>query len=297
MLDKKHTTTLHFAEKSIEFTADMKPLVMGILNITPDSFSDGGRLYSVEKAVLQADIFIKNGATFLDIGGESTRPKGKAYGEGASVVTVKEEIERVVPVIHAIRKAFPEIIISVDTYKPQTAKAALDVGANFLNDVTGLRFGTEMAVLANEFGVPLCLMHSVGKIGEMPHLLDSDDIVQTVKNGLAESVAAAKSVGLTQLILDVGFGFGKNPQDNLKLLKHQSAFLAFGYPLLIGISRKSTIGGYLGTFESPKPINERLFGSLGATAVALQQGAKIVRTHDVKETVEFINLLHETQMA
>lgn len=286
--------TLHFGKTSIEFNSCMKPLVMGILNLTPDSFSDGGLLDSVQKAVDRAGFFLEAGATFLDIGGESTRPAGVTYGSGAAVVDAQTEINRVIPVLEALVTHFPKAIFSVDTYKSETAKAALSAGATLLNDVTGLRFGTEMATLAHQYSVPLCLMHSVGRIGEMPHQLKTENIVQTVKESLAESVLRAKSVGLTQIILDVGFGFGKTPQDNLKLLAHQSDFLSFGYPLLVGISRKSTIGHYLGTSQQPKPVQERLFGTLGATAVALQSGAKIVRTHDVKETVEFITLYHET---
>lgn len=271
--------------------------VMGILNVTPDSFSDGGAFTDPSAALRRVEAMIGEGAVLIDVGGESTRPRGKTYGAGAEAVTEDQEKRRVIPVIKAIHRRFPETIISVDTYKPGTARAAVAAGAHLINDVTGLRLYPEMAQVAREARAPLILMHSLGRPGEMPHQVVYDDVVEAVQASLQESLETGRQAGLTQMIIDPGFGFGKSPAENLRLLNHMSAFLALGHPVLVGISRKSTIGIILGQPGAPVPVEGRLFGTLGATAVAVLNGAAIVRTHDVRPTVEMLKTLAETARA
>lgn len=267
--------------------------IMGILNVTPDSFFDGG-LYITESAALeQTERMLREGASIIDIGGESTRPGGRTYGKGAEAVAESQERTRVIPIIQAIAQRFPEALISIDTYKPAIAKEALEAGAHIINDVTGLRLYPEMAEVAASFQAPLVLMHSIGRPGDMPHVHHYDDVTSKVYDGLSQSIATARAAGVQSLIVDPGFGFGKTPAENLKLIGDSETFLDLGYPLLVGISRKSTIGIMLGEADAPAPVDQRLFGTLGATAVAVMRGASIVRTHDVKPTVEMLELLNK----
>lgn len=271
--------------------------VMGILNVTPDSFSDGGHFMEIDTAMKRAEVMIAEGAVIIDVGGASSRPGGAAYGEGAHVVPVEEELERVLPVVKGIASRWPEIWISVDTCSAHVAEHVLDAGAHIINDITGLRLRAEIArQVASADGV-LVLMHSVGRPGDMPHVHPYKDVIAEVKDSLRQSIAAAEKAGVDGVIVDPGFGFGKNIDDNLRLIGSLRAFQELSHPVLVGISRKSTIGSILGTGEEPVPVTERLFGTLGATAVALQQGAQIIRTHDVGPTVELLKVMDATLRA
>lgn len=267
---------------------------MGILNVTPDSFSDGGRFVRFDAALAQAEAMIAEGAAIIDVGGESTRPRGSVYGQGAAVVDADEELRRVLPVIEAIATEFPEVLVSIDTYKPGVARAALEAGAHIVNDVTGLRGGSETATVAAAFGAPLVVMHALGSPGEMPHEHHYGDVVEDVAASLKQSVATAREMGVRHVMVDPGFGFGKSPEENLLLIDGTDRFLLLGCPVVVGISRKSTIGAVLGTKDRPAPVGNRLYGTLGATAVAALRGATIIRTHDVRPTVEMLRVLAAT---
>ncbi len=265
--------------------------VMGILNVTPDSFSDGGRYLRPEAALERAAEMVAQGAAMIDVGGESSRPTGKTYGEGARPITPKEEIRRVVPVIEGIVSRFPSVLVSVDTYKPDVARAAMDAGAHIINDITGLRFSSDLGQVAAEAGAALVVMHSVGTPGALPHDVAHEDIIATVTQSLDESLARAAEAGVENIILDPGFGFGKSVGDNLQLLQRLGELTARQRPILVGISRKSTVASVLekdGKIPAPE---QRLFGTLGATAVAVLNGATIVRTHDIRETAEALKLI------
>lgn len=268
--------------------------VMGILNVTPDSFSDGGVYLEPDAALHQVEQMVHDGAAIIDVGGESSRPKGSVYGRGADPVAADEEKRRVLPIIEAIATHFPEVWVSIDTYKPDVAKAALEAGAHIVNDITGLRLFPETAAITAQMGAPLIVMHSLGRPGAMPHEHHYGDVVNEVAQSLKDSIHQAQAAGTQQIVIDPGFGFGKSVAENLKLIAETGTFLNLGYPVLIGISRKSTIGAVLQSIESPAPIPERLFGTLGATATAVMQGATLVRTHDVRPTVEMLRLLAAT---
>lgn len=258
--------------------------VMGILNVTPDSFSDGGQYVGVEEAVSRAAEMLSNGASIIDVGGESTRP-------GADPISAEDERDRVVPVIEAISDRFPNARISIDTYKPNVARAALAAGAHIVNDVTGLRLHPEMAEAAADWKAPLIIMHSVGEPGDLTRPRQYDDVTAEVRDTLVQALETAKDAGVQQVVIDPGFGFGKSHVDNLRLINEVDELLTLNRPVLVGVSRKSTIGATLGTPEDPVPVDERLFGSLGATAVGVMRGATLVRTHDVTATVEMLDVL------
>ena len=265
--------------------------VMGILNITPDSFSDGGQYTTVDHALRRAEVMAEEGATLFDVGGESTRPRGTTYGAGAKTVSPDEEKRRVVPVIEALAQRFPHVLISVDTYKGEVARAALAAGAHLVNDVTGVREGIGTARAAADYGAPLIVMHALGQPGAMPHEHTYTDVVQEVAQSLAQSIQTAERAGVHDVIVDPGFGFGKSAEENLQVVAHTDRFAALGRPVLVGISRKSTVGVVLGSAEAPAPIQDRLFGTLGLTAMAVLRGASIVRTHDVRATVELLKAI------
>ena len=260
-----------------------RALVMGIVNVTPDSFSGGGQVFDVDGALRHAQRMISDGADILDIGGESTRP-------GSSRVSVEEEIDRVVPVIEAIAKRF-DIPISVDTTKSEVAKRAIDAGAEIINDISGLRFdaGIGEVVAASKSG--LLLMHSRGEFETMHSQPAAADILEEVSEGLRVSIAKAKSSGVADenIVLDVGIGFGKTPEQNLELLAKLDRLVADfpQYPMLVGTSRKSFIAKILGDV----PVDRRLSGSVATAAIAVWNGAKIVRAHDVKETVDAVRMI------
>lgn len=261
--------------------------VMGILNVTPDSFSDGGQYVAVEDAVSRATEMLSEGASIIDVGGESTRP-------GATPVPLAEELDRVLPVIDALVDRFPEALISIDTYKSEVARAALDAGAHIVNDVTGLRHDPQIAEVAAEAGAPLVLMHSVGEPGELTRPRSYDDVTAEVRDAIARSVETAVEAGVEHVVIDPGFGFGKSNRENLRLINEIDELLALDRPVLVGVSRKSTIGATLGTPDQPTPVDDRLFGTLGATAVAVMRGATLVRAHDVAPTVEMLRVLDAT---
>lgn len=268
------------------------PCVMGILNVTPDSFSDGGRYASVEAALERAAQMADEGARILDVGGESTRPRGATYGAGASPVGLEEELARVVPVVERIARDLPHVLISVDTYKGAVAREALHAGAHLVNDVTGLRDGLGVAAAAAEYGAPLVVMHAVGRPGQMPHEVHYDDVVEDVVRSLRQSVRRAERAGVRDVIVDPGFGFGKTVQENLRLIAETDRLAAaLGRPVLVGVSRKSTVGAVVGSEGEPAPVGERLYGSLGLAALAVLRGAVIVRVHDVRPTVELLAAL------
>ena len=258
---------------------------MGILNVTPDSFSDGGDFASQELAVAHALQMVQDGAEIIDIGGESTRPPGKTYGDGAQSVSADEEAARVVPVIESIRKANEQILISIDTQKSEVADAAIDAGADIINDVSAGTFDPQILSIAAERQVPIILMHGHGPRFQKPSVEDYsyENVVAEVRDYLAERVHAARNAGVETILADVGIGFAKGYNDNLRLLKYHEAFTSLAVPLVLGVSRKSTIGKAMGNNQPPK---ERLMGSIAAACYGVEHGAKIIRTHDVKETIE-----------
>lgn len=260
-----------------------KTLVMGILNVTPDSFSDGGKFYSIENALRRVEEIIKEGADIIDIGGESTRPNGAR-------VSTAEEISRVVPVIEAIEKHF-EIPVSIDTNKAEVAQAATEAGAEIINDVSGLRFDEMIAAVATETKAGLILMHLRGTFETMHKLSPVDDILPEVSDGLRWSVEKAKSYGVSdeQIALDIGIGFSKTPEQNLELIAKLDKILAEfpNFPILVGASRKSFIGKIL----DGAAANERINGSTASAAISVWNGAKIIRAHDVRETVETLKVV------
>jgi len=273
---------------------------MGILNVTPDSFSDGGRYRNIQQALDRAGEMAEEGAALIDIGGESTRPAGSTYGAGATIVGVDEETERVVPVVEAIARELPHVLISVDTYKGAVAREALRAGAHLINDVTGLRVGVGTAKAAADYGAPLVVMHAAGAPGSMTHTERGDaetDIVDAVVASLRRSIAIARAEGVQDVIVDAGFGFGKTPHENLRLIARTDRLRQLGVPVLIGVSRKSSVGIALGTEEAPAPVNERAYGSLGLAAVAAVRGASIVRAHDVRPTVDLLRVVLAAELA
>jgi dihydropteroate synthase len=263
---------------------------MGILNVTPDSFSDGGDFTSLDHAVAHALHMAEDGASIIDVGGESTRPAGKSYGAGSRPVSAEEETARVLPVIEAIRQANKEILISIDTQKSEVASSAMDAGADIINDVSAGTFDPRILKIAAERQVPVILMHGHGPNFPKPKIEDYvyEDVIAEVRSYLAERIHAARVAGIEIVLADVGIGFAKGYSDNLKLIKHHEAFLSLTVPLVLGVSRKSTTGKAMGNNPPPK---ERLMGSIAAACYGVEHGAKIIRTHDVKETREALSVL------
>jgi dihydropteroate synthase len=258
-----------------------RPLIMGVLNVTPDSFADGGRFFDYAAALAQARALVAAGADILDIGGESTRPF-------ADPVPLGEELRRVLPVIEAVA---PEIAIpiSIDTYKAAVARAALDAGATLINDISSLRFDPDMAPLAAAYQAPVVLMHMQGTPRDMQRQPHYDDLLGEIKGFFQERLDFALTQGLTAdlLVLDPGIGFGKTGQHNLEILNHLDFFLDLGCPLLVGASRKAFIGHIL---DAPAG-EERDIGTLAALAMAVMRGARIVRTHNVAYAKQFLAVL------
>lgn len=260
-----------------------RPLVMGVLNVTPDSFSDGGAFASVENAVRRAGEMIEEGVDIIDIGGESTRP-------GSAPVDAEEEVSRTVPVISEIVKRF-DVAVSIDTTKSSVARSALEAGAEIVNDISGLRFDPEIAVVAAESGAGLVLMHSRGDFGTMHGQPPVEEIVSEVIGVLKGSVdrAVAAGVALDRICLDVGIGFGKTAPQNLELVAELTDIMRHlpDFPMLVGASRKSFIGKILGD----APVDGRLFGSLAVHSIAMWNGAAIIRAHDVAPTRQAAELV------
>lgn len=261
-----------------------RTLVMGVVNVTPDSFSDGGKFFSRDRAVAHALRLLEEGADILDIGGESTRP-GARTGEAA--VSAEEEMARVLPVIERVRRERPAAVLSVDTYKAQVARAAVAAGADIVNDVSGLRWDAQMAAALAGLGCGVVLMHMRGRPGEWRSLPPLADPAALVARELRDFARAAGEAGIARerIVLDPGFGFGKSFAENYPLLARFDAFVQLGFPLLAGTSRKSFLGRTLATDKEDAPPGERLHASLAAAAISILKGAHIVRVHDVKETV------------
>jgi dihydropteroate synthase len=251
-----------------------RPRIMGILNVTPDSFSDGGRYSQVESAVARAEAMLEQGADIIDIGGESTRP-------GSAPVSVVEQIRRTVPVIEAIRRN-SDVVVSIDTTLSGVARAALDAGAQIINDISALRHDPALVGVAAEAGAPLVLMHMLGEPGMMQANPVYGNVVKDVAEFLVERIASAVAGGVPrdQILVDPGFGFGKTLDHNLTLLRHLDAFAQLDAPVLVGASRKSMIGMVLDV-----PPAEREFGTAATTAAAIERGAAVIRVHDIRSTV------------
>ena len=255
-----------------------RPLLMGILNVTPDSFSDGGRFDHLDAALQQARRMLDEGAAIVDVGGESTRP-------GAADVDADAEIGRVVPVIEAIRRE-SDCLVSIDTSKPEVMAAAAGAGAGMINDVRALREPGALEMAAR-LEVPVCLMHMQGQPRTMQNSPEYDDVVSDVMRFLEERIAACEEAGIprSRLVVDPGFGFGKTVEHNLALLARLGELQALGLPVLAGISRKSTLGALIG-----RPVEDRLAASVAAAALACLNGADILRVHDVAETRDAVRI-------
>jgi len=268
------------AGKSLDLSV---PRIMGIVNVTPDSFSDGGKFFSADAALKHALKLVEDGADILDIGGESTRP-------GSEVVPLQQEIDRIAPVIEVIRAEI-DVPISIDTMKAEVMRAAVNAGAGLINDVNALRSENALQTAA-ELDVPVCLMHMQGTPQTMQSEPHYDDVVTEVEHFLLERVEECEKAGIKaeKIMLDPGFGFGKRARHNLRLMKHLSRLTALPYPLLVGVSRKSIIGDMLKV-----SVDERLAGSLSLASIAVWQGAKLIRTHDVKETAQAVKLSHHVK--
>jgi dihydropteroate synthase len=262
-----------------------RTLIMGILNVTPDSFFDGGQHYDPQTAVDHALQMVADGADILDIGGESARP---ATFASAAPLPAEEEQRRILPVIAAVAARLPAVPISVDTYKATVARAAVAAGAAMINDISALRADPDMAAAVAEMGVPVCLMHMPGLPTALPAHPRYTDVVTEVGAHLRARAEAALHAGIApdSIVLDPGIGFGKGVQDNLALLRRQREITELGYPLLIGTSRKSTIGKVLGDL----PPEDRLEGTAATVAIAIANGAAIVRVHDVKQMARVVRM-------
>lgn len=252
--------------------------VMGILNVTPDSFSDSGKFFSLDKALYHAEEMLKQGASIIDIGGESTRSM-------AEEVTLQQELDRVIPVVEAIRQRF-DCWISVDTSKAEVMKAAADAGMDLINDIRALTEENALQTAA-ELDLPVCLMHMQGQPKTMQANPEYQNVVEEVLAWLLQRAEICEQAGVRKenIILDIGFGYGKTLQHNYQLLNHLEQFVATGYPLLIGLSRKSMIGNLL-----QKDVNHRLVGSVAGALISVMKGAHIVRVHDVEATVDALKV-------
>lgn len=255
-----------------DFPSGRRTYVMGILNVTPDSFSDGGKYTDTMLAVAQADRMIAAGADLIDVGGESTRP-------GHVKISEEEEIRRVVPVVRELKRRF-DVPISIDTYKSAVAEAALDAGADLLNDIWGFRADERMAELAAEYQVPVCLMHNRDNT-------DYKDFMKEVVGDLRESLAIAErhNIRKENIMLDPGVGFGKTYEQNLIILNHLEDIVALGYPVLLGTSRKSVIGNTLDL-----PVTEREEGTIATSVIGAMKGCEYVRVHDVEKNVRALRM-------
>jgi dihydropteroate synthase len=260
-----------------------RTLIMGVVNVTPDSFSDGGLYIDAEKAVVRAEQLLDEGATIIDVGGESTRP-----GASGESVSEEEERRRVLPVIRDLKRRRPNAVVSVDTYKAGVARAAVEVGAEVVNDVSGFRWDPKMAKTLAELKVGAVLMHTRGRPEEWAALPPIGDAVLTVKRDLRQWAETATLAGIKRdrVVLDPGFGFGKRFEENYPLLAHFGDLQQTGFPLLAGVSRKSFVGRMLARDGKDAEIEDRLQGTLAAETALIMKGAHIIRTHDVRFTVE-----------
>ena len=278
-----------------------RTLIMGVVNVTPDSFSDGGLHLDPETAVAHALQLVADGADIIDIGGESTRPgatviasAGASASSGGTKVAVseREELDRVIPVIASLRRKRSEVVISVDTYKAAVARAAVEAGAEIVNDVSGFRWDSRMAKTLTELKCGAVLMHMRGRPEEWRTLPPVADIVTLVKRELRERADAAIMAGVKRdrIVLDPGFGFGKNNEENYPLLKRFAELHELCYPLMVGVSRKSFIGRALAHDGKDAGISDRLYGTLAAETAAILKGAHVIRTHDVKACADAVRI-------
>ena len=274
--------TFHLRLPSRTLVLGERTLVMGVLNVTPDSFSDGGLYRSAGSAVAHALEIERGGADILDIGGESTRP-------GSKGISVEEELARVLPVVEALRSKL-KIPISIDTQKAAVAEAAIAAGAEMINDVSALRTEPALGEVARRRRVPVILMHMRGTPRDMQKRPFARDVVRDVLAGLRAAVARARKAGLKreQIVLDPGIGFGKNYQQNYELLAHLDRLARLGYPILVGTSRKTFLGATLARDGEPAPASERIWGTAATVTAAILGGAHIVRVHDVAEMVQVV---------
>ena len=257
------------------------PVLMGILNVTPDSFSDGGEFFAVKPAVAQAQKMADEGAHMIDVGGESTRP-------GSDPVSPDEELRRVLPVVRGILDSRPETVISIDTYRTSIAEAVLDAGARVVNDVTALRGDLRMASLIAERGCPVVLMHMLGEPKSMQRYPRYEDVVREVRDFLVGRVEYALSAGIREenVILDPGIGFGKTLRHNLELLNNLNIFVKLGFPVLVGASRKS----FLEKILNLQDVGDRVFGTVATNVIAYERGATFFRIHDVRANREALEV-------
>lgn len=281
--------TWNLGSRSLEL--GKRTAIMGILNVTPDSFSDGGQYFSTDAAVAHALKLLEDGADIVDVGGESTRPGAKA-GTDAALVDVEEELRRVLPVIAGIKQAKASAIVSIDTYKAKVARVAVEAGAEIVNDVSGLTWDSDMKEMAASLNCGVVLMHSRGRPHEWRSLPPIPDAVMLVKRELRERAEAGVKGGIRRdrMVLDPGFGFGKGYQGDCALLRRFDEFHELRFPLLVGVSRKSSIGRALARNGKEPDATERLFGTLGAEVAAALKGAHLIRTHDVKSCTQALTL-------
>ncbi len=267
---------MRFQFGSTEYDLSARTHIMGILNVTPDSFSDGGRFLNSHQAIDHALRMIDDGADIIDVGGESTRPKSTAYGEGAEKVSADEELRRILPVIEKL-SAGTNIPISIDTYKSDVAERALAAGAVIVNDISGFHFDERMPDVIAAAGASAVVMHIKGTPKTMQMSPEYDDLFSEITSYLRTAIERGRAAGIKQIIVDPGLGFGKRQEHNLRLLAGLSRFETLECPILVGPSRKTFIGNILNT-----GVEDRLEGTLSAIVVAVLQGASIVRVHDVK---------------
>jgi len=285
-----------------------RTLIMGVVNVTPDSFSDGGMHFDRDRAVEHAMTLLRDGADIIDVGGESTRPGASVLSEAEAntktsasdstgnkskpTVTEKEELERVIPVIASLKQKRSDALISIDTYKASVARAAVEAGAEIVNDVSGFRWDPNMVKTLAELNCGAVLMHMRGRPEEWRNLPASGDIVTLVKRELREWADAATiaRVKRERIVLDPGFGFGKNHEENYPLLKRFEEFHQLRYPLLVGVSRKSFIGRALARDGKDAAVADRLYGTLAAETAAILKGAHVIRTHDVRACADAVRI-------
>ncbi len=289
MSEKRGAATWRLRTRTLELGA--RTLIMGVVNITPDSFSDGGFFLALDQAIAHALRLLDEGADLLDLGAESTRPGSRAGGD-APAVSAEEEQARLLPVLEGILRVRPDAILSVDTYKAETARAALVAGAEIVNDVSGFLWSPAMAAVCGELQAGVVLMHTRGRPEEwrtQPQLV-SDALLAMVRDGLAASLRVARSSGISPeaIVVDPGYGFGKRFDENYALLARQSELLALGCPLLAGVSRKSFLGHTLAPLfrGSAAPVEAREAASLAAMTAAILQGVSVIRTHAVRPAIE-----------
>ncbi|WP_043255318.1 dihydropteroate synthase [Pseudomonas sp. QL9] len=282
MSSKLYPTRLPCGNRVLDLT---RPHVMGILNVTPDSFSDGGRFNQLDRALQRAAEMVEAGATLIDVGGESTRP-------GARLVTPTEELERVAPVVEAIAREL-DVVISVDTSTPAVMRESGRLGAGLINDVRSLQRDGAVDAAADT-GMAICLMHMRGEPSNMQNDPRYPDILAEVRDFLVERMAVCEAAGIPRerIVLDPGFGFAKTQAHNLVLFQRMERLLELGCPLLVGVSRKSMIGRALG-----REVGDRLYGSLALAALAVSKGARIIRVHDVAETVDVVRMIDAVEQA